>query len=164
MTNEELVIELLKWMGGGGVALVGVFLTSKKNKTDRHVGIINDLQEENKRKDDRLDTQDEKIQILMDQMDEMRRDMFEIQTDKHRSELKNIELQSKNERLEEQKEDMSEKIKLITKEKNEIKERLEARLIEIETELNTRIDLLIEENKELRERIEKIINENNHND
>lgn len=161
MTNEELVIELLKWMGGGGVALVGVFLTSKKNKTDRHVGIINDLQEENKRKDDRLDTQDEKIQILMDQMDEMRKNMFEIQTDKHRSELKNIELQSKNERLEEQKEGMAEKIDVITKEKDAIKEQLENKLLEIEEELNGRIDLLIKENKELRERIEQIIKTNN---
>lgn len=161
MTTEELFTEFLKWIGGGGVALIGVLLTGKKHRTDKNVGIIDDLQQENIRKDDRLDKQDEKIQVLMEQMDQMRKDMFEIQTDKHRSEVKNIELQSKNERLEDQKIDMVEKIQRVTEEKDAIKEQLENKLIEIEKELSNRIDLLISENKELRERIEKIIKENN---
>lgn len=161
MTTDELFLELLKWMGGGGVALIGVFLTSKKDKTEKNVGIIGDLQKENIRKDDRLDKQDEKIQGLIEQMDSMRRDMFEIQTDKHRSEVKNIELQSKNERLIEQKKNMKIEIERINAEKDAIKEQLENKLAEIQEELNKRIDLLIKENSELREKIEIIAKKNN---
>lgn len=160
VTTKEVFLEVLKWLGGGGVALFGVFLTSKKNRTNRHVGIINDLQEENRRKDERLDIQDEKIQTLVVQMDEMRKCMFELQTSEHKTELKSIELKSKNERLEEEKRIMSERVELLTRERDEIKKQLEDKILEIETELNKRIDILIKENKELRRRIEDIINNN----
>lgn len=159
--TKELFLGILQWLGGGGVALAGVFLTSKKNKTNRHVGIINDLQEENRRKDERLDIQEEKTQKLIEQMDELRENMFKIQTDKHRSELKNIELQSKNENLEKQKKCMAKEIEAISKEKDEIKERFEERLLELEADFNKKIDNLIEENKKLRRKFELAVDKNN---
>ena len=85
--NDNTLIDIIReiggWLGGGGVALLGVWLTSKRGKSEDKFSIINELQEENKRKDERLDNQDEKIDNLMKQMDEMRREMFQIQTDKH---------------------------------------------------------------------------------
>lgn len=157
--TEEIIMEVLKWLGGGGVALIGVFLTSRKNKSDTEFSIINELQEENIRKEDRLDKQDEKINELMTQMDEMRASMFEIQTDKHRSEVKNIELQSKNERLESKNIEMANKIEDMTQEKKKIRLGLEKELNDIRNELNKKIDILIKENEYLKSEI-RILREN----
>ena len=153
MTFEEIFLEVLKWLGGGGVALLGLYLTKKKDTSQNKFNIINELQEENKRKDDRLDKQDEKIQFLVDQMDEMRRNMFELQTDKHRSEVKNVELQSKNDRLVREKEEIANKLIFVEEEKNQLKEQLENELGKVKRELNERIDKLITENEELRKQI-----------
>ena len=153
MTFEEIFLEVLKWLGGGGVALLGLYLTKKKDTSQNKFNIINELQEENKRKDDRLDKQDEKIQFLVDQMDEMRRSMFELQTDKHRSEVKNVELQSKNDRLVREKEEIANKLIFVEEEKNQLKEQLENELGKVKRELNERIDKLITENEELRKQI-----------
>ena len=153
MTFEEIFLEVLKWLGGGGVALLGLYLTKKKDTSQNKFNIINELQEENKRKDDRLDKQDEKIQFLVDQMDEMRRNMFELQTDKHRSEVKNVELQSKNDRLMREKEEIASKLTFVEEEKNQLKEQLENELGKVKRELNERIDRLITENEELRKQI-----------
>lgn len=153
MTFEEIFLEVLKWLGGGGVALLGLYLTKKKDTSQNKFNIINELQEENKRKDDRLDKQDEKIQFLVDQMDEMRRNMFELQTDKHRSEVKNVELQSKNDRLIREKEEIANKLTFVEEEKNQLKEQLENELGKVKRELNERIDRLITENEELRKQI-----------
>lgn len=153
MTTEELFLEVLKWIGGGGVALLGVYLTGKRDTTNKNMGIINDLQKENIRKDERLDKQDEKIQMLIDQVDEMRAEMFSIQTEKHKSEVKNIELQSKNARLEKQRDSVLIQIDSVKKEKAEIRKELENKMSEMEIDLNRRIDKLVARNNELRNKI-----------
>lgn len=157
MTIQEFSLELLKWLGGGGVALLGLFLTKKqdkhKDKKQDEYNIINELQEENKRKDERLDKQDEKIQYLVDQMEEMRKEMFAIQSDKHRSEIKNIELKSENDRLVVENEKMSRRLFDITTEKNALIENLQIELNQTRKELNSRIDRLIKENEDLRRQV-----------
>lgn len=153
---EGIFVELLKWMGGGGIALLGLLFTRKRDKSDKQFSIINDLQEENKRKDERLDRQDEKIQYLVDQMDEMRKEMFEIQTDKHKSEVKNIELKSKNDRLEREKSDAEARLEISEKEKERLRVQLEDELTKVKRELNEKINKLINENEKLREQISEL--------
>ena len=156
MTIQELFIEVLKWTGGGGVALLGLFLTKKKDKKQDDYNIINELQEENKRKDERLDKQDEKIQYLIDQMDEMRLSMFAMQSEKHRSEIKNVELKSENDKLIIENEDMVKRLYEVEKIKNELIEKLQSELDIVEKDLSERIDRLIHENEELRRQIHNI--------
>lgn len=150
MTIQEFLLEILKWLGGGGVALLGLWLTKKKDKNQDKYNIINELQEENKRKDDRLDKQDEKIQYLVDQMDEMRKEMFAIQSDKHKSEVKNVELKSKNESLARENQEMTDRLYKMEAQKDKLITQLEEELKNVRNELNQRIDRLIQENEELR--------------
>lgn len=156
MKLEDAITELLKWLGGGGIAFLGLYFTRKKDKSEKQFSIIDDLQEENKRKDLRLDKQDEKIQYLIDQMDEMRKEMFIIQTDKHKSEVKNIELTSKNELLEKENKSIADKLKTVEEEKDNLKRQLGEELENIKRELNDKIAKLINENKELRIQIQQL--------
>lgn len=161
MTMQEFIIEVLKWLGGGGVALLGLWLTKKKDKNQDKYNIINELQEENKRKDDRLDIQDGKIQYLVDQMDEMRKEMFAIQSDKHKSEVKNVELKSKNESLARENQEMTDRLYKMEMQKDKLITQLEEELKNVRNELNQRIDRLIKENEELRKIVLGINNEKN---
>lgn len=161
MTMQEFIIEVLKWLGGGGVALLGLWLTKKKDKNQDKYNIINELQEENKRKDDRLDKQDEKIQYLVDQMDEMRKEMFAIQSDKHKSEVKNVELKSKNESLARENQEMTDRLYKMEMQKDKLIIQLEEELKNVRNELNQRIDRLIKENEELRKVVLGINNKKN---
>lgn len=161
MTMQEFIIEVLKWLGGGGVALLGLWLTKKKDKNQDKYNIINELQEENKRKDDRLDKQDEKIQYLVDQMDEMRKEMFAIQSDKHKSEVKNVELKSKNESLARENQEMTDRLYKMEAQKDKLITQLEEELKNVRNELNQRIDRLIQENEELRKVVLGINNKKN---
>jgi len=158
---QEFIIEVLKWLGGGGVALLGLWLTKKKDKNQDKYNIINELQEENKRKDDRLDKQDEKIQYLVDQMDEMRKEMFAIQSDKHKSEVKNVELKSKNESLARENQEMTDRLYKMEMQKDKLITQLEEELKNVRNELNQRIDRLIKENEELRKVVLGINNKKN---
>lgn len=161
MTIQEFLLEILKWLGGGGVALLGLWLTKKKDKNQDKYNIINELQEENKRKDDRLDKQDEKIQYLVDQMDEMRKEMFAIQSDKHKSEVKNVELKSKNESLARENQEMTDRLYKMEAQKDKLITQLEEELKNVRNELNQRIDRLIQENEELRKVVLGINNKKN---
>lgn len=156
MTFEEMFLELLKWIGGGGVALLGLWLTKRQHSSDNKFSIVHELQEENKRKDSRLDKQDEKIQFLTDQMDDMRVEMFKIQSDKHRSEVKNVELQSTNDRLERENSELAQEIQVVQLERNELAIQLDTEVEKIRDELNERMDRLIKENEDLRIQVIKL--------
>lgn len=159
MTNEEIFFELLKWLGGGGVALIGVFLTGRRDFAGRKSSLMDDLQKENEKYYSRMDKQDEKIKELTIQMDEMRKEMFQMQTDKHKSEVKSIELQSKNENLKIQKLAMIEEIECLAKEKNASEKEMRMEIEALRKKLTEEIDKLKEENLRLRNQIKELMKE-----
>lgn len=136
---------------------MGVFLTGKRDFAGRKSSLMDDLQKENEKYYMRMDKQDEKIRELTIQMDTMRKEMFQMQTDKHKSEVKSIELQSKNENLEIEKIAMIEEIDCIIKEKDAREKEMMAEIALLEERLTSEIDLLKEENVRLKIKISSMI-------
>ena len=158
MTNEEIFFELLKWLGGGGVALIGVFLTGKRDFAGRKSSLMDDLQKENEKYYSRMDKQDEKIIELTIQMDEMRKEMFQMQTDKHKSEVKSIELQSKNENLKIQKIAIREEMEYLAKEKNANEKEMKREIEALREKLTKEVEGLKRENIRLKNQIKELMN------
>lgn len=161
MNFEKILLDLFKWLGGGGVAFFGLWLTKQKNSSENKFNIIHDLQDENKRKDERLDKQDEKIQFLTEQMDDMRIEMFAIQSDKHKSEVRNVELESEKNRLVRENSELVIQIQVIEQEKSDLINQLDTEIDKVREEFNKRMDRLIRENEELRTQIAKLSKNNN---